>query len=189
MSVKKRGTLSRSLRTEPWSKQNVREEAGEPKPEPKDRTMTVSALTGWCGVSGAGVEVSEHRDWNEQRAAATGQGTVGCLLAVTRFWKRRRGLRLTRLQCLICRSHLHKLARRHLCCCSTLEMIIQVSRLQVETSPSSVSFVLHFIIFLELEPSYPFLSLCLWTNLSLLTLSGIMCIMLRNTEGTATKLQ
>jgi hypothetical protein len=81
--------ISRSIIFLKFGKKRAHEESGEPEPEPKERTMTVTALTGWLGVTGAGVEVSEHSDWNKQRAAATGQGTVGCLLAVTRFGSKR----------------------------------------------------------------------------------------------------
>ena len=62
-------------------KQNALEETEvpEPEPEPKERTVTVLKLIEWLGVTEAGIKVFEDVDWNEQRAATTGQGNVRTL--------------------------------------------------------------------------------------------------------------
>jgi len=41
--------------------------------------MTVWKLAEWLGLTEAGIRVSEDNDWNEQQAAATGQGIVRML--------------------------------------------------------------------------------------------------------------
>jgi hypothetical protein len=56
--------------------QRVLEEAEEPEPEPRERTMTVWKLAEGLGLTEAGIRVPEDNDWNEQRAATDGQGTV-----------------------------------------------------------------------------------------------------------------
>lgn len=75
-------------------------------------------LRGLDWLCEAGIKVFEHTDWNKQAAAAataTGQGIVGHLLIMGRFW-RRQGLCLTTLHCLISSSHLQELMHRHLYC-------------------------------------------------------------------------
>ena len=47
-------------------------------------TMTVWKLAEWLGLTEAGIRVSEENEWNEQRAATTGQGIVRTLV-VRRF--------------------------------------------------------------------------------------------------------
>jgi len=46
--------------------------------------MTVWKLAEWLGLTEAGIRVSEENEWNEQRAATTGQGIVRTLV-VRRF--------------------------------------------------------------------------------------------------------
>jgi hypothetical protein len=41
--------------------------------------MTVWKLAEWLGLTEAGIRVSEDNEWNEQRAATTGQGIVRML--------------------------------------------------------------------------------------------------------------
>jgi hypothetical protein len=59
-------------------KQYALEEAKEPEPEPKARTMTVSKLTEGLGLTEAGIKVFEDTGLNEQRAT-TGQGIMRML--------------------------------------------------------------------------------------------------------------
>jgi len=47
--------------------------------------VPVSHLTEGFGLTEAGIKVFEYTDWNEQQAAAIGQGTVGRLLIMGRF--------------------------------------------------------------------------------------------------------
>ena len=56
-----------------WSKGSF-ELAGEPEPEPKERTVTVSTFTDWLRFTAAGIKVFENIKLKEQRAAKTGQG-------------------------------------------------------------------------------------------------------------------
>lgn len=53
-----------------------------------DPSLTLSLRRGpteGLGLIEAGIKVFEHIDWNEQPAAATGQGIVGRLLIMGRF--------------------------------------------------------------------------------------------------------
>jgi hypothetical protein len=79
-------------------KQSALEEAEEPDPEPKERTVTVSKLSEGLGLIEGGVEVSEDIGWNEQGAAATGQGIVRMLACCEQILKKKRPLS-DRLQC------------------------------------------------------------------------------------------
>ena len=50
-------------------KQSAREEAEEPEPESKERTMTILKLTVWIGLTEGGIRAFEDIEWNEQRTA------------------------------------------------------------------------------------------------------------------------
>jgi hypothetical protein len=52
-------------------KQSTREEAEEPKPEPKGRTMTVLKLAVWIGLIESGIRTLEDIYWNEQQLLDT----------------------------------------------------------------------------------------------------------------------
>jgi hypothetical protein len=80
-------------------KQSVLEEPEEPDPEPKERTVTVSKLSEGLGLIEGGVEVSEDIDWNEQGAAATGQGLVRMLACCEQILKEKKRPLSDRLQC------------------------------------------------------------------------------------------
>ena len=53
--------------------------AEKPKPRPKERSMMVTQLTGWLGLTEAYIKLFKDTDGNEQQAATTGQGTVRML--------------------------------------------------------------------------------------------------------------
>jgi hypothetical protein len=57
-------------------KHSALEEAEQPEPGPKERTMAVLKLTEWLGLTEAGIKVFVDNEWNEKGAAATGQGIV-----------------------------------------------------------------------------------------------------------------
>jgi hypothetical protein len=60
--------------------------------------------------------VLEDIDLNEQRAATTKLATTRMNIAMEIFWRRRRGLYVARLQCLIYSSYFHGRVHRHLYC-------------------------------------------------------------------------
>jgi hypothetical protein len=66
-------------------KQSALEEVEESEPEPKQRTLTVLQLTETLGLTKADMKMFEDIDWNEQRAATSGQGIVRFLLAARGF--------------------------------------------------------------------------------------------------------
>jgi hypothetical protein len=57
-------------------KQNAREDAEDPEPEPKERTVTVLKLTDLPGLTEAGVKVFGDVGCKKRRAASTGQGIM-----------------------------------------------------------------------------------------------------------------
>ena len=58
----------------------IRKQSAPEEAEPKERTMTVSKLTEWLGLTVAGIKVFEDTDWKEQRAATARQGIVSLLV-------------------------------------------------------------------------------------------------------------
>ena len=75
------------------------EEAEISEPAFKEGFMTGLNLTEGLGLDEAGISVFENIDWNEQRTATTGQGTVrllACLLAMESVWRRRRIVRINK---------------------------------------------------------------------------------------------
>jgi hypothetical protein len=72
-----------------------------------------------------------------------------------RFWRRRRGLYLSRLQCFNSSSHLQGLSHRHLYCW-TLDLMIQMIRSQYKTNCLlfQLSFICHFVILADFS--------CVW---------------------------
>lgn len=89
--------------------------AEEPAPEPKERTMAVVSLTWELGL----IELAFRCEgiYSSEQWTATNRECcmrmLACLLAVKRFWKQRRGLYLTELQCLISSGHLEGLVHHH----------------------------------------------------------------------------
>ena len=80
-------------------KQSGVEEAEEAEPERKERTVTVSKLSEGLGLIEGGVEVSEDIGWNEQGAAATGQGIMRMLACCKQILKEKKRPLSDRLQC------------------------------------------------------------------------------------------
>ena len=93
--------------------QSSTEEAEEPQREPQERTITVRYLTVGAGLtevrrcSRTLIQTSSKQQLEEK--------LWGCVL-IRRFLKRKSGLCLSRLQCLIYSSHLQALVYLHLCC-------------------------------------------------------------------------
>ena len=115
--------------------------------EPKERNIMVSKLTEGLGLIEAGIRVWGHR-LNEHWAPTTRRVTVrmlACLLAVKKFWRRRRVFCPATLHCLISLSHTQGFIHRHLYYW-TLEMMIMWPTFSSGGSASFLnSFVCHFI--------------------------------------------
>jgi len=60
-------------------KHGALEEAEQPEPGPKERTMTVLKSTEWLGLIEADVKVFVDNKWKEKKVAATGQRIVGMI--------------------------------------------------------------------------------------------------------------
>jgi hypothetical protein len=78
-------------------KQSDLEEAEEPEPETKERTMTISKRTEGLGLTEAGIKTFEDIDSKEQPAATIRQG----IARKKKFRRRRICLCLERFQCLV----------------------------------------------------------------------------------------
>ena len=107
-------------------KQSTLEEAVKPELEPKERTMTLLNVTEVPGLK-VGIKVSENIDSHKQQQLDKDWWVS--LLAMRKFWRRRRGFYLTREQCLVSSSHLQGLLHHQLYCW-TLEMMILMTHLQ-----------------------------------------------------------
>lgn len=79
-----------------------------------NRTMMVSKFTERHGLTEASIKVFEATDVNKQQQLD--KELHECLLTKRRFCRRRRGLCLARLQCLVSSSHLQGLIYCHLYC-------------------------------------------------------------------------
>jgi hypothetical protein len=95
-------------------KQSTLEEAKELEPKLHNRTMMVSKFTERHGLTEASIKVFEATDVNKQQQLD--KELHECLLTKRRFCRRRRGLCLARLQCLVSSSHLQGLIYCHLYC-------------------------------------------------------------------------
>jgi hypothetical protein len=96
--------------------------------------------------------------WRE-RAATAGQGNkgAGCLLAVRRFWRRRRGLCVIRRQCLICSGHLQGLVCRHLYCWTLEMMTLWPACSSRESVSSQIVISLSDFILIVILPNYKYM--------------------------------
>jgi hypothetical protein len=69
----------------------------------------------------------------------------GCLLVMRRFWRRRRGLCLERIQCLIPPSHVRWLVHCHLYCW-TSDVMTQMTRPQYNRKYHFLQLLFHFFV-------------------------------------------
>lgn len=73
-------------------KQGALDEAQEPEPEHKERTVPVSHLSERLGLIEACIKAFEDTDWNKQREAATGQGVMRMLACYEEILKKKKYL-------------------------------------------------------------------------------------------------
>jgi hypothetical protein len=93
--------------------------------------MTVLKLIEWLGLTEAGIKVFEDSDWNEQRAARTGQGIRMMIACCGEILKEKKMFLSRRTSVFDSLKSSSGTPHRHLNCW-TMEMIIQMTCLQLK---------------------------------------------------------
>jgi hypothetical protein len=93
--------------------------------------MTVLQLTERLGLTEADMKMCEDIDWNEQRAATSGQGIMRIFVCCEGILKEKKRSLSRQISMLDFSTHLLGLLHRHLYFW-TLEMLIQLTRLQLK---------------------------------------------------------
>jgi hypothetical protein len=128
-------------------RQSTLEEAEEPEPEPKKRTIMMWKLTQGLGQIETPTGCFEDIDSNQQQAAITRQEIWGYFLVMGRFWRGKESFSW-QTSVLDFLSHLQWPMHHHLYCW-TLEMMIQMTYLQFKRRCLllKLSFVIFFLNF------------------------------------------